>query len=141
MTDTQKFIMQAYYFCVSLVYVWKFQYKSFFLKKKTLLDIYDISPIYVHENWGSEINYIPKVKESVGRLWWMPSYPAQKPFKWITHCPSVAGTVQGETPVVQPLQCLSQLHKTLSPKVVAFLMKLTSHGEAKQDYKGSVTST
>lgn len=48
----QKFTMQAYYFCVSLVYVWKFWYKSFF---KVLLGIYDISPIYVHENWSSEM--------------------------------------------------------------------------------------
>ena len=55
--------------------------------------------------------------------------------------PICRGTVQGETPEVQPLQCLSQLHRTLSPKVAAFLMKLTSHGGAEQDYKGSVIST
>ena len=63
---TWKFIMLSslllYKFCVRL----KFSIKMFSLE--ALLDIYDISSFYIHENWGSEVNYLPEVEELRSRL-------------------------------------------------------------------------
>ena len=77
-----------------------------------------LAPFMYMKTGAQKRTYIPKVKELKGRLRWMPSCLAQKPFNWIAHCPSEGNAVQGQSPLIQPLQCLSQLHRNHSPKLL-----------------------